>query len=204
MVGHRDAFESFAWFAAVGLPAGFAFHFITWKPQWRGFAGFIADYAIIFLFVAVAEELFFRGLLQNLLEKTIHSRSGAQALASILFGLSHIRHAPAPNWRYVILASIAGWFYGWAYVKHSLMASATTLALVDTIWRTWLTLRGFEKTLFRFVRMLASHHPYNASGHHHQRDHEHRNVRHGTLLCADKHTPTEWKKPGEGRKLLLC
>jgi membrane protease YdiL (CAAX protease family) len=137
----KDALVSLAWFTAIGLPVGFAMRFIGWNPRWRGFTGFATDYVTIFLFVAVAEELFFRGLLQNLLEGTVQSRHIAQAISSILFGLSHIRHAPAPNWRYVILATIAGWFYGWAYRKHrSLMASATTHALVDTIWRTWLTL----------------------------------------------------------------
>jgi hypothetical protein len=137
----RDALVSLACFTAVAVPLGFALHFIAWNWHWRGLRVFAFDYLTIFLFVAVAEELFFRGLLQNLLEGSFRSRHWAQACASLVFGLSHIRHAPAPNWRYVILASIAGWFYGWAYRKHrSLMASATTHALVDTIWRTWLTL----------------------------------------------------------------
>jgi len=137
----RDASVSLAGFMAIGLPLGFALRFIAWNWHWRGLRAFAFDYLTIFLFIAVAEELFFRGLLQNLLEGFFQSRQWAQASASVIFGLSHIRHAPAPNWRYVILASIAGWFYGWAYRKHrSLMASATTHALVDTIWRTWLTL----------------------------------------------------------------
>ncbi len=115
--------------------------FIAWHPQWRGAPAFAADFLTLFLFVALAEELFFRGLLQNLLEGSFHSRYGAQAVTAILFGLSHIRHAPFPNWRYVALATVAGWFYGAAYRKHrSLMASATTHALVDTLWRTFLTL----------------------------------------------------------------
>jgi len=134
----RDALVSLAWFAAIAIPAGFALHFITWNPHWRGVRGFAFDTLTIFLFIAIVEELFFRGLIQNLLEGSFQSRQWAQACASILFGLTHIRHAPSPNWRYAILASVAGWFYGWAYRKHrSLMASATTHALVDTIWRTW-------------------------------------------------------------------
>ena len=73
----------------------------------------------------------------------LSSRNLAQAIASVLFGLSHIQHAPFPNWRYVAMATVAGWFYGWAYRKHrSLMASAGTHALVDTLWRTWFTLQG--------------------------------------------------------------
>jgi membrane protease YdiL (CAAX protease family) len=137
----RDALISLTCFTLIAVPLGFALHFITWNSHWRGARAFAFDYLTIFVFIAVAEELFFRGLLQNLLEGSLRSRELAQACASILFGLSHIRHAPAPNWRYVILASIAGWFYGWAYRKHrSLMASATTHALVDTIWRTWFSL----------------------------------------------------------------
>ncbi len=105
-----------------------------------GARAFGFDFVGIFLFVAITEELFFRGLLQNLLEGSLRSRYGAQAITAVLFGLSHIRHAPFPNWRYVALATIAGWFYGSAYREHrSLMASATTHALVDTLWRTFLT-----------------------------------------------------------------
>ncbi len=114
--------------------------FITWNPQFRGVPQFLADYLTIFLFVAIAEELFFRGLLQNLLENSMRSQNRAQAIVSALFGLSHIQHAPAPNWRYVALATAAGWFYGLAYRKQrSLMASAATHAMVDTLWRTFLT-----------------------------------------------------------------
>ncbi len=136
----RDALISLVCFSLVAIPLGLALRFIAWNPHWRGALAFASDYLTIFLFIAVAEELFFRGLLQNLLEGSLHSRAWAQAVASVLFGLSHIRHAPAPNWRYVVLATVAGWFYGWAYRKHrSLMASATTHAAVDAMWRTWLT-----------------------------------------------------------------
>ncbi len=137
----HDALLALACFSAIAIPLGFALRFISWNTHWRGARAFAFDYLTIFLFIAVAEELFFRGLLQNLLEGSFRSRGWAQACASIVFGLSHIRHAPAPNWRYVMLASIAGWFYGWAYRRHrSLMASATTHAMVDTLWRTWFTL----------------------------------------------------------------
>jgi membrane protease YdiL (CAAX protease family) len=137
----RDALLNLGGFTLVGLPLGFILHFIGWHPQWRGAGAFAVDFLGIFLFVAIAEELFFRGLLQNLLEGSLGSRYGAQAVTSVLFGLSHIRHAPYPNWRYVALATLAGWFYGSAYRRHrSLMTSALTHALVDTLWRTFLTL----------------------------------------------------------------
>lgn len=137
----RAALVNFAGFAVIGIPLGLALRFVAWNPRWRGSWMFFFDYVTIFLFIAVSEELFFRGLLQNLLERSWNSRYAAQVVASVLFGLSHIHHAPFPNWRYAILATIAGWFYGSAYRRtRSLMASATTHALVDTIWRTWLTL----------------------------------------------------------------
>jgi uncharacterized protein len=135
-----DALVAWAALAVIAVPLGFALHFIAWNPHWRGLPAFAIDYVTIFVFVAMGEELFFRGVLQNLLEGSLQSRGAAHASASVLFGLSHIRHAPFPNWRYVILATTAGWFYGWAYQKHrSLIASATTHALVDTIWRIWFT-----------------------------------------------------------------
>lgn len=137
----KDAALGFAGFTAVALPLGFALRFIAWNPHWRGIWPFLFDYATIFLFIAILEEFFFRGIFQNLLEGWLHSRYGAQAIAAVVFGLSHIRHAPYPNWRYVALATVAGWFYGYAYRNHRcLMASAVTHAMVDTLWRTFLTL----------------------------------------------------------------
>ncbi len=137
----RDAAVNFLGFAVLAAPIGFALRFIGWNPHWRGPQPFIFDYVTIFMFIAVTEELFFRGLIQNLLEGSLASRYASQAITSVLFGLSHILHAPFPNWRYVILATVAGWFYGSAYRKHrSLMASATTHALVDTLWRTFFTI----------------------------------------------------------------
>jgi membrane protease YdiL (CAAX protease family) len=55
--------------------------------------------------------------------------------ASILFGLSHITNMGFPNWRYVTLASIAGFFYGWTWRKTgSIVASALVHAAVDVTW----------------------------------------------------------------------
>jgi hypothetical protein len=136
--GLRDALVSFACFSVIAIPLGLALGFIAWNPHWRGAGQFGFDVVTIFLFIALPEETFFRGALQNLLEGTWASRYRAQAVASVLFGFSHILHAPVPNWRYVLLASIAGWFYGRAWRNtRSLMASATTHALVDAVWRTW-------------------------------------------------------------------
>ena len=53
----------------------------------------------------------------------------------MIFGLSHIFHAPYPNWKYVLLATIAGLFYGHAWMKTgSLLPGVLVHALVDISW----------------------------------------------------------------------
>jgi membrane protease YdiL (CAAX protease family) len=95
----------------------------------------------IYLTVAIPEEFLFRGILQNLLVRTI--KKGPRGLyglliASVLFGAAHLHHPPVPNWRYAILATLAGIFYGNVYrTRQRLCASALTHALVDTIWHFW-------------------------------------------------------------------
>jgi membrane protease YdiL (CAAX protease family) len=95
----------------------------------------------IYLTVAIPEELLFRGILQNILVRTI--KKGPRGLyglliASVVFGAAHLHHPPVPNWRYAILATLAGCFYGNVYrTRQRLCASALTHALVDTIWHFW-------------------------------------------------------------------
>jgi membrane protease YdiL (CAAX protease family) len=136
----RAAAVNFGLFAIIAIPSGLALHFIEWNPKWHGLGAFCADYLGIFLFIALLEEMFFRGFFQTLISENIGSATKGQILASCLFGLFHILHAPFPNWRYVLLATVAGWFYGSAFRQGgNLMASAITHAMVDTLWRTLLT-----------------------------------------------------------------
>jgi uncharacterized protein len=98
-------------------------------------------WAGIFVFVALPEELFFRAWVQNLLERR-WGRSRALVLASVLFGLSHFNKRNLLeqhfNWRYVILAAIAGIFYGRAWrEKRRLPASTITHTCVDWLWSWW-------------------------------------------------------------------
>jgi uncharacterized protein len=138
----KQATLNFVLFAVIAIPSSLAMHFTRWNPRWHGAVPFLLDFLQIFLFIAILEELFFRGFLQSLLSKSLHSWLAGQVIVSLLFGLFHILHAPFPNWRYVALASVAGWFYGSAYrVSGSLMASSLVHAAVDTVWRTWLSAR---------------------------------------------------------------
>lgn len=92
---------------------------------------------ITFLLIALPEELFFRGILQNLLESRL-GRTSALIVTSVLFGLSHFNHGSVFNWRYVLLASIAGIFYGRAWrAQRQIFASVLTHTLVDVVWSLW-------------------------------------------------------------------
>jgi len=96
-----------------------------------------AAWIFTFVFVAMPEEFFFRGLVQNLLERRM-GRHAALLVASILFGLSHFNKRSMFNWRYVLLATAAGLFYGRAWrERRRLFASSITHATVDTIWSLW-------------------------------------------------------------------
>lgn len=133
-----QAVLNFVCFSAIAIPLSLALHFTQWNPHWPGIGPFLLNYLEIFLFVALLEETFFRGFLQTLLANRFHSWLTGQLVVSCLFGLFHILHAPFPNWRYVVLATLAGWFYGSAFRKSgSLIASSLTHAAVDTAWRTW-------------------------------------------------------------------
>ena len=127
----RRAATNFLYFAVIAIPLSLWLGFTRPHLLWRGTPHFLTDFLEIFLFIALLEELFFRGFLQNLL---------GQAAASCLFGLFHMLHAPFPNWRYVLLATIAGWFYGSAFRESgSMLSSALVHAAVDTTWRTFLS-----------------------------------------------------------------
>jgi membrane protease YdiL (CAAX protease family) len=92
-----------------------------------------------FFLIAIPEELFFRGWLQNLLERRL-GRYPALFWTAVLFGLAHFNKRAAHfNWRYVLLAALAGIFYGRAWrQQRRVAASAITHACVDTIWSLWL------------------------------------------------------------------
>lgn len=137
----RDAMLSvlfhFGLLAAILVPLGIALHFIQFDPAQAHWRSLPADAVSIFLLTAWPEELLFRGLLQNSLSNTLSSEAGGWFSASVIFGLAHITNNGAfPNWRYALLATIAGIFYGRTWRKtNSIFTSAIVHALVDTIWQ---------------------------------------------------------------------
>jgi membrane protease YdiL (CAAX protease family) len=136
--------REFAYYAPVALALGFALRFLHWHGTLPGSAApnpaaFGAGWLFTLFFVAMPEELFFRGLMLNMLERRLGT-GRALAVTSAIFGLAHFnKRAAYFNWRYVILAAVAGFFYGRAWLaKRRLMASSITHATVDTVWSIWL------------------------------------------------------------------
>jgi uncharacterized protein len=126
---------SFLVFGLLAIPAGIVMHFMTFAPQWGRWPSLIFSLLGILVFTAWPEEFLFRGLLQNLLARASKSEWAGWWTASVLFGFSHITNLGFPNWRYVVLATMAGIFYGWTWRKTgSIFASALVHAGVDTTW----------------------------------------------------------------------
>ena len=122
-------------FACVAIPVGLRLHFIVYAPRFAEWKNFLPLSVAILCFTAWPEELLFRGLLQNLISHATKSGTVGLIGASILFGLSHITNMHFPNWRYVLLATIAGLFYGWTWRKTgSIFASSIVHAGVDILW----------------------------------------------------------------------
>jgi membrane protease YdiL (CAAX protease family) len=131
--------REFLYFTPIALAIGFALGFIHWHGPAFNPLQFAAGWLFTLFFIAIPEEIFFRGLLLNFLEPRLGTRR-ALYLSSALFGIAHFnKRANVFNWRYVILAAIAGVFYGRAWLaRRRVLTSSVTHATVDTVWSVWL------------------------------------------------------------------
>lgn len=134
-----QALIAFAWFFPLALLFGTATGFVPFKPH-------LPDPGLIIpvilgktVMVALPEEILFRGLMQNLLQRaarTARGRVAALLVASVIFGFSHFNNHPIFDWRYVTIASVAGIAYGTVYNRTGkVTAAAITHALIDIVWR---------------------------------------------------------------------
>lgn len=104
---------------ALAMACAIGLGLITFAPKWP-------DFALQFIFcnlllTCVAEEAFFRGLLQRPLFQQFTQRGWSEQCAawcaivmvSLLFGLAHL----AGGWAYALVATVASVGYGWAYQR---------------------------------------------------------------------------------------
>jgi uncharacterized protein len=134
----KSGLRELLFFTPLVLGLGWALGFIHPHANYPSVGSAALRWVGIFFFTAVPEELFFRAWVQNLLERRVGRRT-ALVIASALFGLSHFNKRSAHfNWRYILLATIAGIFYGRAWREHRRVpASSITHASVDWLWGLW-------------------------------------------------------------------
>ncbi|ALN93088.1 CPBP family intramembrane glutamic endopeptidase [Lysobacter gummosus] len=103
------------------LGLALALHLLTWAPKWPAFGALWALNNL--LLVALTEEAMFRGYLLESLQRrwreVRHGATYATMVSALAFGLVHA----GGGWRWVVLATLAGLAYGWAYRKGGLLGA---------------------------------------------------------------------------------
>jgi hypothetical protein len=135
----RVGLRELVFYTPIALALGLSLGFLHVHRILPSIDRVLFSWIFTFVLIALPEEIFFRGWMQNLLERRI-GRFRALLVTAILFGLSHFNKRAAHfNWRYVLLATLAGFFYGRAWrAKRRVGAAAFTHASVDTLWSIWL------------------------------------------------------------------
>jgi membrane protease YdiL (CAAX protease family) len=110
--------------------------------RWRAHPSLtaLAAFPLVLWVLALSEEFFFRGLLQQWIEDAAGSANTALIAASVIFGSAHLGfHKIFPNWRWAIVAAILGIFCGLAWRNsRSVQAAMVTHALTVTVWQVFL------------------------------------------------------------------
>lgn len=114
------------------VPVGMATRFITFDPKFT--TNYILWAVNNLLVVCVGEEVFFRGYIQStlctLFSRWTHGEWASLILASLFFGAAHF----AGGLGYVVLSSLAGFFYGLAYnYTRTIEASVLVHFLLNSI-----------------------------------------------------------------------
>ena len=131
-----DPLIAFVLVAPILILLGLALSFLPpfHIPGNLSMRGAVRTFGIIFVATALPEEILFRSLIQNWLMQKFGTTTAVLVVASVVFGCAHLNNGPQPlpNWRYMILATIAGFAYGKVFQRaSSAIASMTLHALVD-------------------------------------------------------------------------
>lgn len=111
-----------------------------WRPRPHpNLALGLAQFIGILWVVALSEEFFFRGLLQQWLEDILGNPVAALLVTSLMFGSVHLGfHGVFPNWRFAIVAVVFGLFCGLAWrERRSVQASMVAHAVGATLYRVF-------------------------------------------------------------------
>lgn len=129
----------FLGFLVIAVPLGWALQFT--RPEWPSRDEWnvlpLTFFGTLWV-LALGEELFFRGLLQQWMCEWLKNDWAGLGVTSLLFGSVHLWYGAFPNWRFAVLAAVAGVFYGRAFREgKGVRASMVTHALTVTTWKTF-------------------------------------------------------------------
>ena len=129
--------RNFLYFLPAGLPLALGIGLVRFRPAplvwWQAWPLAAGTFLGMLWVVALAEEFFFRGLLQQWLCEWLGNRTIGLVATSVLFGLVHLPFRSFPNWRFALVAGVAGFFYGRAYAQTgSIRAAMVAHALMNT------------------------------------------------------------------------
>jgi membrane protease YdiL (CAAX protease family) len=135
----RDWIETgahLALFAAIAIPIGLLTGFI--RPAVvapSSLLNGLGQGLAIFYFIALPEEILFRGTIHRYLERVLRwSPAATLALSSLIFGASHLNNPPDVGW-YFVFATAAGVVYGRTYLRTGkVLPAAMVHLMVDWIW----------------------------------------------------------------------
>ncbi len=132
----RIGVKHYGLFLPAGLALSYGLGFARFDPApgwwWRVVPTFLGMLWV----VALSEEFFFRGMLQQLLSEWLGVQWGL-LLTAVLFGAVHLPFRGFPNWEFACLAGVAGWVYGRAFLQgRGIRAAMVTHALAATTWQT--------------------------------------------------------------------
>lgn len=132
---------------AVAMPFGLLADFVTWAPRGDSPGKALERFAALVLFVALPEELLFRGMIQEGLTR-LRGKVAGLLIAAVVFGLVHAPrstgllpdqiNALGFNWRLAVMAALAGVAYGWVYQRTGkLAAAALTHGATNWLWGSY-------------------------------------------------------------------
>ncbi len=131
----REALINFALFGVIAIPFGLITGFIRPSTMLPSPLEIVGRVIAIFLFVALPEEILFRGVIHRYLERVLRwSQLATLILSSVIFGAAHLNNPPNVGY-YFILATLAGIFYGRTFLRTGKVVPAAIVHLaVDWTW----------------------------------------------------------------------
>jgi membrane protease YdiL (CAAX protease family) len=131
----REVLINFALFGISAIPIGLITGFIKPSTALPSLLEIAGRGIAIFLFIALPEEILFRGVIQRYLERVLRwAQLPTLILSSVIFGAAHLNNPPNVGY-YFILATLAGVFYGRTFLHTGKVVPAAIVhLLVDWMW----------------------------------------------------------------------